>query len=126
MLAEMNKKIPLWILIVSGIFALMELMVSTMIYLSPEEIVENLDLQASGVSYLVSMWATRQFALGVIFTIATLKKSRSMLTLAYSFLLVMFIGDLFVGTIENESGLIYPGIAMVLVSGTILFFVNKK
>src|SRR5687768_15124698 len=96
-MTEQQKPIPKWILIVSGIFALMEIGVSVAIWFSPQSVLENVDFNAKGVYYLMQMWAVRQFALGFIFAFATIKRSSSMLTLAYVFFLVMFVGDFVIG-----------------------------
>ena len=90
-MTEQQKSLPLWILIVSGLFALLEILVSFLICFSPQSVLETVDLTAKGVDYLMYMWAARQFALGFIFGFATLKKSIPMLTIAYIFFLVMFI-----------------------------------
>jgi hypothetical protein len=92
-MADKQKSLPAWILIVSGFFAFMELMVSFLIYFSPQSVIETVDLNAKGVDYLFNVWATRQFALGFIFAFAAIKKSVPMLTIAYIFFLVMFVGD---------------------------------
>ena len=95
--ASIQKKettLPKWILIISGLFALMEILVSVSMCISPESTIENVDHQAKGVDFLIQMWASRQFALGFIFAFATYKKSIPMLTIAYIFLLVMFVGCL--------------------------------
>src|SRR5690242_260461 len=96
------KPLPTWILIVSGFFALMEIGVSIFMCVVPESVLENVDANAKGVHFLVYMWAARQFALGFIFGFATFKKSIPMLTIAYIFFLVMFVGDFFVGISQNE------------------------
>jgi hypothetical protein len=83
-MAEGQKSLPKWILIVSGLFALFELMVSLSLYFSPQSVVQTVDHNATGVDYLIYMWATRQFALGFIFGFATFKKSVPMLTIAMS------------------------------------------
>ena len=75
----------------------MEVAVSMSLIFSPASVLETVDFQAKGVGYLVYMWAARQFALGFIFGYATLKRSASMLTIAYIFFFVMFFGDLLVG-----------------------------
>ena len=80
-----QKLLPKWILIVSGLLALIEIMVSLSLCFSPESVVQQVDLTSSGVKYLVYMWAARQFALGFIFAYATYKKSVPMLTIAYIF-----------------------------------------
>ena len=125
-MTEEPRVLPKWILIVSGFFALMELMVSVALYFSPQSVVETVDLNAEGVEYLIYMWATRQFALGFIFAFATLKKSISMLTIAYIFFLVMFVGDFFIGIIQNESSLIISALVMCVVSCVMIFVINKK
>ena len=89
-MAQEQKVVPKWILIVSGLFALMELIVSMSLFFSPQSIADKVDLNAKGVVFLIFMWASRQFALGCIFAYATLKKSIPMLTLAYIFFLIMF------------------------------------
>ncbi|MBK9722629.1 MAG: hypothetical protein IPO78_13595 [Saprospiraceae bacterium] len=69
----------------------MELGGSLSLFFSLQSMADNIDLNAKGVDFLIYMWATRQFALGFIFAYATIKKSIPMLTLAYIFLLVMFV-----------------------------------
>src|SRR5688572_9962059 len=97
-----KSALPIWILIVSGIFALMELGVSFMMWFSPQSVVETADMNARGMDQIIKMWAIRQFALGVILAYATFKRSIPMLMISYLFLLVMFIGDLVVGILQNE------------------------
>ncbi len=120
------KSIPKWILIVSGIFALLGLIVSSTLLFSPESALKTVDLNAKGVAYLTQMWATRQFAVGFIFGFATLKKSIPMLTIAYLFFLVMNIGDFFVGILQQDSSLYIGAIVMCIISSTMLYFINKK
>ncbi|MEP7318095.1 MAG: hypothetical protein ABI921_05130, partial [Panacibacter sp.] len=64
---EIQKSLPKWILILSGLFALLEIMVSVSICFSPQSVLETVDLNAKGVDYLIYIWASRQFALGFIF-----------------------------------------------------------
>ena len=125
-MAEGLKALPKWILIVSGLFALLEIIVSVSLYMSPQSVVETLDLKASGVDYIVKMWAVRQFSLGFIFAYATYKKSVPMLTIAYIFFLVMFIGDFFIGISQRENPLIISAIVMCIVSFALIYMINKK
>lgn len=120
-----TSQLPKWILIVSGIIALMELAVSMQMSCAPESMLDMVDLKATGVDYVVQMWAVRQFALGVIFAFATLKKSAPMLTLAYVFFLVMFLGDLVVGIGQKEIALIAGGTVFTVVSVVLLLAINK-
>ena len=110
----------------TGIFALMEIAVSFSIWFSPESVLENVDLQAKGVDYLYQMWAVRQFALGFIFGVAAWKNAPPMLTIAYLFFLVMFLGDLLIGFVQNETPLIISALVMCLVSIAILLVVNRR
>lgn len=126
MMTETKKSLPKWILIVSGLFALMELMVSVSLCFSPQSVLETVDLNAKGVDYVVYMWAARQFALGFIFGFATIKKSIPMLTIAYIFFLVMFIGDLIIGILQKENSLIISAIVMCVISSAMLFVINKR
>ena len=121
-----QKSLPKWILIVSGLFALLELMVSLSLCFSPQSVLETVDLNAKGVDYLIYMWATRQFALGFIFGFATFKRSIPMLTIAYIFFLVMFIGDFFIGISQKENSLIISAIVMCIISSAMIFVINKK
>src|SRR5258706_10723211 len=125
-MAEEQKSLPKWILIVSGFFALMELGVSVSLCVSPQSVLETVDLNAKGVDYLIYMWAARQFALGFIFAFATFKKSIPMLTIAYIFFLVMFVGDFFIGISQRENSLIIAALVMCVVSSAMIFVINKK
>lgn len=121
-----SKPLPTWILIVSGLFALMEIGVSLSICFSPQSVLETVDVNAKGVDYLFYMWGTRQFALGFIFAFATYKRSIPMLTLAYIFFFVMFIGDLLIGIKQNEMMMIVSALVMCGISIMMLYFLNKK
>lgn len=125
-MTDEQKSLPKWILIVSGIFGLLELLVSFSLSLSPASVVDTVDLNAKGVDYLIYMWAARQFALGVIFVYATFKRSIHMLTLAYIFLLVMFLGDLAIGIWQKENSLIIAAIVMCIVSSGMIYAVNRR
>ena len=125
-MSETLKPLPTWILIVSGIFALLELLVSLALAFSPESVVDTVDFNAKGVYYLIYMWAARQFALGFILAYATLKKSGPMLTLSYIFLLVMFIGDLIIGVSQKENSLIIAAIVMCTIAAAMIYAINKR
>ena len=125
-MTEGQKSLPKWILIVSGLFAIMELMVSVSICISPQSVLETVDLTAKGVDYLIYMWASRQFALGFIFAFATLKKSIPMLTIAYIFFLVMFVGDFFIGISQRNNSLIISALVMCIISSALILVINKR
>lgn len=125
-MTEGQKIFPKWILIVSGLFTIMELMISVSLCISPQSVLETVDLTAKGVNYVIYMWAVRQFALGFIFAFATFKKSIPMLTIAYIFFLVMFIGDFFIGISQKENSLIIAAIVMSIISSAMIFLINKR
>ncbi|MEO6695481.1 MAG: hypothetical protein ABIY50_06740 [Ignavibacteria bacterium] len=125
-MTEGQKTLPKWILIISGLFALLELIVSLALCFSPQTTVESVDLNAKGVDYLIYMWASRQFALGFIFGFATFKKSIPMLTIAYVFFLVMMVGDLFIGISQKENSLIIGALVMCIISSALIFAINKR
>jgi hypothetical protein len=125
-MTEGQKSVPKWILIISGLFALLELIVSLSLCISPESVLETVDLNAKGVHYIVYMWAARQFALGFIFAFATFKKSIPMLTIAYIFFLVMFVGDFLIGISQKENSLIISAIVMCIISSAMIFALNKR
>ena len=121
-----EKPLPTWILIISGLFALLELMVSISLIISPQSVLETVDLNAKGVNYLIYMWAARQFALGFIFAFATFKKSAPMLTITYIFFLVMFVGDFFIGISQKENSLIISAVVMCIISLVMIVVINKR
>ncbi len=121
-----QNKLPVWILIVSGLFAIMELGVSASMIVSPDWLGDKVDLSAKGMDFLVHMWAIRQFALGCILTFATLKRSVPMLQLAFIFLVVMFLGDLWVGLSRNDNSFVGGSVMMALFAGLMLFFISKR
>lgn len=125
-MTEGQKSLPTWILIVSGVFALLELMVSLALCFAPQSVLETVDLNAKGVDYLIYMWAARQFSLGFIFGFATFKKSIPMLTIAYIFFLVMMVGDLFIGISQKDNSLIIGASVMCIISSALLFAINKR
>ena len=125
-MTDEHKSLPKWILIVSGLFALLELVVSISLCFSPESVLDTVDLNAKGVDYLIYMWATRQFALGFIFAFATFKKSIPMLTIAYIFFLVMFVGDFFVGISQKNNSLVMAALVMCIISSAMIFAINKR
>jgi hypothetical protein len=120
------KSIPKWILIVSGFFTLLGLIVSFTLVFFPKSALQTVDLNAKGVNYLIYMWAVRQFAVGYIFGFATIKKSRPMLVLAYIFFLVMNVGDIFVGVSQHDNSLIGGALFMSVVALIMIYFINKK
>jgi hypothetical protein len=125
-MTERQKPVPKWILLVSGLFALLEIMVSLSLVLSPQDMLETVDFNAKGAYFLVYMWSARQFALGVIFAYAAVKRSIPMLTVTYIFFLVMFAGDLLVGIVQKENSLIIAALVMGTVSSVMLFALNKR
>ena len=120
------KSIPKWILIVSGLFSLLGLIVSSTLIFSPHSALQTVDLNAKGVDYLIYMWAARQFAVGFIFGFATFKKSIPILTIAYIFFLVMNVAGAIIGVSQKDNGLIIGSIVMCIISSTMLYFINKK
>lgn len=125
-MTQEQKSLPKWILIVSGLFALLGLIVSSSLCFSPQSVLQTVDLDAKGVDYLIYMWAARQFAVGFIFGFATLKKSIPMLTIAYTFFLVMNVGDFFVGILQHDSSLYIGAGVMCIIASTMLFVINKR
>lgn len=125
-MTEEQNSLPKWILIVTGFFALVEIIVSISLCLSPQSVLERVDVSAQGVIYLVYMWAVRQFAIGFIFGYAVFKKSIPMLTISYIFFLVMFIGDVIVGFLQKENSFIITALVMCIISSAMLFAINKK
>jgi len=123
---DSQKSPPVWILIISGVFALLELGVSVSICVSPQSVLEDVDLGAKGALYLAYMWAARQFALGFIFAFSAVKRSVPMLTIAYVFFLVMLIGDFVIGIVQKNNPLIIGSLVMCVIASTLIFAINRK
>lgn len=123
---DLQRPLSSWILIVSGLFALMEFFAAIALCCWPESVAEKVDLGANGVLYLIHMWAARQFALGVIFAYATYNRSASMLTISYIFFLVMFAGDLIIGIVHNENSMIIASVIMCVISVAMLYVLRRK
>lgn len=121
-----TTKLPFWIRIATGFFALMEIAVSLFIWFSPESVLENVDVKAKGVDYLFQLWAVRQFALGIILGVAGWKNTPAMLTISYLFFLIMFLGDMLIGSIQKETPLVFSALVMCLVSGAMLLTINRR
>lgn len=125
-MTDWQRPLPKWILIISGLFALLELMVSVVLCFSPQSVLETIDLSAKGVDYLIYMWAARQFALGFIVGFATFKKSIPMLTISYIFFLVMFAGDFIIGISQKDDSLIMSALIMCIVSSVLIVAINRR
>lgn len=125
-MTETQRSLPKWILVVSGVFALLELMVSVALCLAPQSVLETIDFNARGVDYIIYMWAARQFALGFIFGFATLKRSAPMLTISYVFFLVMFVGDFVIGIQKKENSLIISALVMCVISAAMIFAISRR
>ncbi len=125
-MTDWPRPLPKWILIISGLFALLELMVSVVLCFSPQSVLETIDLNAKGVDYLIYMWAARQFALGFIVGFATFKKSIPMLTISYIFFLVMFAGDFIIGISQKDDSLIMSALIMCFVSSVLIVAINRQ
>lgn len=123
---NINSQIPKWILIVSILFALLGFMVSSTLLFAPENAIKTVDFDAKGVDYLIQMWAVRQFTVGFIFLYSVIKKLKSMLNIAYIFFLVMNIGDIIVGFLQDDNSLIIGASIMSVISVIILYYINRK
>ena len=121
-----QQPLPRWILIVSSIFALLGLMVSATLIFSPASALKTVDLSAKGVDYLIYMWAARQFACGFIFGFATFKRSAPMLTLAFTFFLVMNVGDFAIGLNQHDASLYIGAGVMCLIASAMIYFIAKQ
>ena len=121
-----QRPIPKWILLISGLFAILEIMVSILLWISPESVVETVDLTAQGVYYIIYMWAVRQFALGFILGFSAIKRSVPMLTISYIFFFVMFAGDFMIGISQKENSLIISAVVMCIVSAGLIYLINRR
>ena len=49
-----------------------------------------------------------------------------MLTIAYIFFLVMFVGDFFIGISQKEDALIISAVVMCVISSVMIIVINKR
>ena len=49
-----------------------------------------------------------------------------MLTIAYIFFLVMFVGDFFIGISQKENVLIISAVVMCVISSVMIIVINKR
>jgi hypothetical protein len=120
-----TSPITKWILIVSGIFVLLELAGAVMLLFMQDSMADKIDLHARGVDFLLYMWAARQFALAAIIAVAVYKRSAPMLSLAWIFLLLMFIGDLAIGFVMKDNPMIISAVVMAAIAAIMLYFINR-
>jgi hypothetical protein len=120
-----TSPITKWILIVSGIFVLLELAGAVMLLFMQDSMADKIDLHARGVDFLLYMWAVRQFALAAIIAVAVYKRSAPMLSLAWIFLLLMFIGDLAIGFVMKDNPMIISAVVMAAIAAIMLYFINR-
>jgi hypothetical protein len=120
-----NKPAPTWIVIISTLLVLFELVISFALCFFSQATLDALNITAKGVDHLVYIWAARQFALAFIFAFAALKKSIPMLTIAYVFLLVMNLGDAITGIVLKDHSVIIGALVWCVVSTTLLYFLNR-
>jgi hypothetical protein len=121
-----TNHVPKWILIVSGIFVLIELAGAGMLCFMQDTMADKIDLNARGVDFLLYMWAARQFALAAIIAVAVYKRSGPMLNLAWIFLLLMFIGDLVIGFMMKDNPMIISAAVMAAIAAIMLYFINRR
>lgn len=126
MMPASQPPLPKWILIVSALFALLEIVVSALLCFMPQMLADTVDINAKGVDYLIYMVAARQLALGIIFGYATIKRSLPMLILAYIFFLVMMIGEIMIGVVQKDNGVLIGALVMAVVCTLMIFALNKK
>ena len=49
-----------------------------------------------------------------------------MLTIAYIFFFIMFVGDFFIGISQKENSLIIGALVMCIISSALIFAINKR
>lgn len=121
-----DKTAPAWLRIVAYFFAFMAFLVSFTLLFAPAGVLENVDLNAKGVDYLIQMWAARQFAMGCIFFYGAVKKQIALILQAVLFFLVMNLGDFLIGLAQKDNGLIIGAMVMCVLSGLILLLTDKN
>jgi len=124
-MASKQSFIPKWFIILTALFSLMEIAVAISLAFSPSSFLEDVDLNAKGVDYIIKMWAVRQFALGVILAYAAYKRSSQMLSISWIFILVMFLGDTLIGIQQKTNSLVIAGLIMSIIAAGMLYFITK-
>lgn len=110
-------RIPLWILILSGLICLSGLFVGGSLYLTPGTFIPGVDFSQSGTRYVANMWAARQVTLACILGFSALRRSVPMLQLALGAYAVMNVQDAAIGAFRADWGLLAGAAIFTLLPG---------
>ncbi|WP_045856975.1 hypothetical protein [Teredinibacter purpureus] len=122
----MNKNIPLWITVVSMLLTLLGVFVGSSLYLSPATFVQQVNFSDPNVLFLAYMWGARQIAIALIIGYSTAKQSSLMLRVSLLAYCLMTFQDVFIGIVQNDSGLIIGSAIFCLLSATMMIVLWKK
>lgn len=122
----LNKKIPKWISVVSILITLLGLFVGISLYLSPNSFIQNVDFSATGVSFLIGMWAARQIAIAAIIGYSVIKQSAPMLKISLIAYALMNLQDIAIGVSRSDSGLIVGAFIFGTLSISMIIILTLK
>jgi hypothetical protein len=122
----MEKPIPIWITVVSGLIATLGAFVGCSLYLSPGTFIPGIDFSAPGIAYLAHMWAARQFAIAAIIAYALLRRSAPMLKISLIAYNLMNIQDAGIGIARGDSGLTIGATVAFLFSAAMIAALSMR
>ena len=122
----MTRLIPLWVTIVASLMTLSILAFSINLVVSPKTFFPDTDFLAKDVRHFTTMWAMRQFSLGVLIAYSLIRQSPQTLKIALSLLILVNVFTIFEGAYINKMFLIVESIIYCSISAAMIFSVNKK
>ena len=122
----MEKPIPRWITIVTGLIAALGLFVGSSLYLSPGTFIPGIDFSANGADYLARMWGARQIAIAGIIAYSLARQSPPMLRVSLIAYCLMNIQDAGIGLFKGDNGLLIGASAFSVLSGVIVFVLSRR
>jgi hypothetical protein len=126
MIHTTTVKIPLWIRIVSGLFALLGIFVGISLYTSPETFMPDIDFKATGTHYLAQMWGARQIAIAGIIAFSVFRNSSPMLMVSLLAYGIMNVQDLVIGMSKQDYGLAGGASFFFLLPAIMIIVLVKK
>jgi hypothetical protein len=122
----MEKPIPRWIKIVTGLIAALGLFVGFSLYLSPGTFIPGIDFSTNGADYLARMWGARQIAIAGIIAYSLARRSPPMLRVSLIAYCLMNIQDAGIGLFKGDNGLLIGASAFSVLSGVIVFVLSRR
>lgn len=112
-----ERKIALWICVVSVLVAILGIFVGCSLYFSPSTFIPQVDFSVAGNRYIAEMWAARQIAMALVMLFCVFKQYAQGLAIILSAYCIMNIQDAVIGYIHNDMSLVFGASVFTLLTG---------